>query len=120
MVMNFYKNNFWTSNKLDDVYKVDKNIAEKIFDISVNMGNKVGCSILQTALNYVSKDTYLIPDGVIGDKTIQALTSSHDYDILYKIIVVLQGRRYLEIVDKNPKQKVFLKGWIKRAFTDVK
>ena len=55
----------------------------------------------------------LNPDGIVGDKTIQAI-NNHDPKTLFTKIHERRKLFLENIVKNNPSQKIFLKGWLRR------
>ncbi|MTV61638.1 putative peptidoglycan-binding domain-containing protein, partial [Streptococcus pneumoniae] len=58
-------------------------------------------------------------DGIYGLDTISAINTVNPLVFIEKMIEK-QKNFYLKIVEKNPNQKIFLKGWLKRALYDGK
>jgi hypothetical protein len=54
----------------------------------------------------------------LGNKTIDALKvylskrGAQGEVVLLKILNIMQGQRYIEIVERNPSQEAFFYGWI--------
>lgn len=104
-----YYRDFWSKLRLDDLRG---DIAGEIFDTAVNMGQSVATEFAQRTCNYLGSK--LVEDGKMGPLTIQALRNyPYPIDIL-KILNALQLSRYVTIVQENPSQKRFAKGWLKR------
>jgi lysozyme family protein len=82
-------------------------IANKVFDMSVNMGSKQAHKLLQRAAGVGD-------DGVFGNGTLAAVNGS-DAVWLMRRICEAQKQFYLGLIVKNPKLKAFEKGWMKRA-----
>ncbi len=119
-VKDFYEENYW--NKIKGYELKDQKIANKVFDVAVNMGIGTSIKFLQKGLNILNRNEKnyknIVVDGIIGDKTLSALSSylSHDSNIhLLKIINILQGHRYIKIVENNHTQERFIRGWLKRV-----
>ena len=68
-----YKTDYWNRIRLNQIYNIY--IAAEIFDTAVNMGRKAAIIIVQKALNYLGEN--LIEDGIIGPRTIKALSLIH-------------------------------------------
>lgn len=119
-VKDFYKKNYWDKIKGDEL--IDQKIANKVFDVAVNMGIGTSIKFLQTGLNILNRCQKLYQnisiDGKIGNKTIEALKYylRNDKNIhLLKIINILQGNKYIRIVQNNKTQDKFIRGWLKRV-----
>lgn len=104
-IKEFYKLNYWDKVAGDSIVKED--IAHSIFDFGVNAG--VGTSIL-----LAQKVLGLEPLGVINNETLEKLNSIES-DIFISQFILAKIVRYLAIVKKNPNNKKFFYGWIKRA-----
>ncbi|TZF84507.1 hypothetical protein FW774_05835 [Pedobacter sp. BS3] len=117
LVQDFYKVHFWDINKLDSISEQD--IANELFDTGVNMGTSVAAKFLQEALNYSNKNqtSYpdLIVDGDIGPKTLATYQKQPNKKQLLKLLNILQGERYLNIIRNSPSQEVFLSSWFSRV-----
>lgn len=105
-----YKRDYWNKLNLDKVN--DHTVSLEIFDTGVNMGVTKAIFILQESLNYL-RHTLKI-DGIIGPITLAAV---NDYKYPRDLVKTLDGVQfmyYLNIVKKNPSQKKFARGWLKR------
>jgi lysozyme family protein len=83
-----------------------QDIANKIFDMGVLFGVGTAVRLLQTGLN-------LIVDGAFGPATLAAVNEADPYSLLqaYKTTLVSHA---IGIANAQPKDRVFLAGWIKR------
>jgi lysozyme family protein len=98
-----YKRDFW---KYDDV--LDQPLANKIFDMAVNMGH-MGIIILQ---RLVFKT--LSPDGIWGCETCDCVNRMDAGTLLTQYRLAL-SEHYKKIVANNPEDVKFLDGWLRRA-----
>ena len=105
-----YKNKYYLSNNLDKIK--DKRVALSIADWTINSGTW-GTKKAQQAVN-ILKGEILAVDGVLGEKSIEAINSIRP-EMFLNQYHVLQRRFYQAIVDHNASQKVFLKGWLNRV-----
>lgn len=103
-----YWQHFW---RYDGI--MDQPVAEKIFDLGVNMGPGTAHGIVQKAVNHVS-GSFLKVDGVLGPKSIAAINAA-DPDALLGELRARAVERYAFIVLNDPTQKTFLLGWARRA-----
>lgn len=89
-----------------------QDVANKIFDMAVNMGEGTANMIAQKAA--VSLGATLAVDGVFGPKTVAAINALEPprFMVAYKRLLVA---RYQEIVRRHPELAVFLPGWLTRA-----
>ena len=109
----FYTVSFW------DVFDCDnlpQQIANEVFEQSVNIGVFHCTKNIQKAVNLLNRDESLWEDisvdGKPGPGTKKALMKACEGDqkYLFGILNILQGARYVEI----GKEK-YIRGWIKRA-----
>ena len=105
-----YKNKYYLSNNLDKIK--DKRVALSIADWTINSGSW-GLKKAQLTINILKGDV-LIVDGVLGEKSIQAINSINP-ELFLTQYHELQRKFYKAIVDNNPSQSVFLKGWLNRV-----
>lgn len=129
LVKAFYKRNFWDKVHGDEL---PSKLARKTFDTAVNMGTRWGIRLLQKALNGINihrerrgqrplfRD--LEVDGIYGRNTRNAINVVFDeygkeegQELILDWYSNYQAERYHAIVTRNPSQKVFLKGWLRRA-----
>ena len=111
-----YKIFWWDKFKYGQI--ADQTIATKIFDFSVNMGATRAHILLQEALNNAF-DLRLECDGKLGPKTFHVLNAVLDGDEEQQLITAYCEAAwgfYQRLIAKNPKLKVFTKGWRNRAF----
>lgn len=119
-VQQFYRTEFWEKLKGDNISS--QLIANELFDTSVNMGTKIAGRFLQTALNALNRQGTLYPDitvdGGIGTTTLNALQQyliTDTEELLLKVLNILQGSRYIDIMQTNASQETFARGWFKRV-----
>jgi len=106
-VVSFYQTNFWHYNGINS-----QAIANKVFDLCVNMGSHHGITITQLALN--SLGVTVRPDGVYGPGTEAAINATPPGSLLPSM--KLQAEKYYEaIVVSHPEDSKFLADWIRRA-----
>lgn len=91
-------------------------IATKVFDMAVNMGASQAHKLVQRACNQCGHN--LVVDGILGGKSLGAINEislhGREEDLKYEIQDE-QKWFYEHIAEANPKLKVFLKGWLRRA-----
>ena len=105
LVNQFYKTYFWDKMGLDKV--ASQHIAEEMFVFGVNAGTRVAVKTAQRVVG--AKE-----DGMVGPATVAALDNYNEdkFDIRYDAEEVAY---YQELVNKNIKFSVYLKGWKNRA-----
>ena len=117
LVKDFYKEKFW------DVFLCDSlpyEIAEELFEISVNTGIMRASIILQTALNLLNRNERLYEDikvdGKAGPKTLSTLRlclQKNPTKLIYNVLNILQGAFYAELMLDNPDYEKYI-GWFNR------
>ena len=103
-----YRADYW---RWDDI--TDAAVAIKLFDIGVNCGTGTSIKLLQKAVNLLAASPINV-DGHLGPKTLAAANAQAP-DALLQALRKVQEGYYQAIVDRNPSQSVFLKGWFNRA-----
>lgn len=124
-----YRRLYWTRPGFDKVAAILPLIAEKLFDIGVNMGPKVAVEFLQRALNGLNREGGDFPDmlvdGQSGPKTLAALDAYRKTRamigerVLLRAIECLQGERYISLAEKRPANEAFLFGWLAHRIGNV-
>lgn len=119
MVKLFYQKNYW--DKFVGKEIANQEVANKLFDISVNMGVGRAKRFLQEAINLLNRNGNLTPDiavdGLVGSKTIAGLSDlfkAGDEKNVLKVLNLLQSEKYLVICRRDPTQEKFLRGWMSR------
>ena len=102
-----YKQNYWDRYGWNEL---EYPVALCCLDCCINHGGFA--SILQRAA--IECGQSVVVDGKFGPKTFAALKACQSLSLAYAIYN--QRKKYYEkIVARNPSQKVFLKGWMRRA-----
>jgi|HubBroStandDraft_3_1064219.scaffolds.fasta_scaffold543839_1 lysozyme family protein len=100
----FYLKYFWIPSNIGRID--DQALANKLFDLAVNMGQGTAIKLIQRAAGVAQ-------DGVIGPQTAAAVNAMHPVLVL-AILRTLAKDHYLDIVDANPSLQRFYNGWIAR------
>ena len=127
--MAIYRRLFWLRPRFDAVAKRVPRVAAELFDTGANMGPGVAATFLQralTALNRNGKDyPDLVPDGRIGERTLNALDGFLEArelrggeTVLLRALEALQGERYLSLAERRPANESFLYGWLANRIGD--
>lgn len=107
-----YKKDFWDNQGYSQIEDIA--LASKVFDLGVNMGTKNAVILLQRALK-ANGFKAIEDDGIYGSATLEALKNSD----AKKVLIALRSESagyYRRLVTANQSQKVFLKGWLNRAY----
>lgn len=99
-----YKIGYW--NKIKGDLIIDQDIAELLFDFAVNSGVRTASKKIQILVGVEA-------DGIIGKQTIEAINKANS-GRLFRMLFDVRVAYYKLIVQKNPSQKVFLRGWMNR------
>lgn len=112
---NLYFKYFWEKYNCQHL---PKPIDAAVFDQAVNGGGVAAIKLLQKALNKIG-GIFVRVDGQFGPETRAAINKiSNDKLLITQLLIhyrIAAGARYADIAAKNPSQKVFLKGWMRRA-----
>ena len=119
MVKDFYRETFWDDLKCDSLPGL---ISREVFEQAVNIGKRTAAKHLQRAVNLLNDNGKLFEDvnvdGVIGEKTITAVSKvcklGERKDLLFNILNILQGSRYIMLMERNPVYEKYI-GWFKRV-----
>lgn len=117
----FYQAHYW--DRFQGNHIPDQDLANKLFDIAVNMGVHRAVLFLQQGLNLLNRNERLyadiVEDGLLGPGTKRAIEGymiqEGDFEFLLKIINILQGSHYIKTMQKSPVQEKFARGWLKRV-----
>lgn len=109
LVEAFYRNNFWTQVRGDDL--ADQRVAGSLYDFAVNAGASSAVKVAQAALGVPA-------DGVLGPQTLAALNAARwdDFRLRFALAKV---RRYAQICNADRTQERFLLGWLNRTLSDL-
>lgn len=100
-----YKRDYWDKVHGDEI--ISEHIAFELFDTAVNMGVRTASKLLQVASGAFA-------DGVIGNKTLELINGT-DEELLLAKFKLAKVARYTYICEKNPNNRKFFYGWIRRT-----
>lgn len=104
---------YWQALRLDEVE--NQNVANKLFDMGINMGARQAALYAQRAANaLVAVDARVAEDGVIGSRTLAAINAA-DPIAYYQLLREFSAAYYRHVAAVNPAQAVNLAGWLRRA-----
>ena len=104
-----YEDCFWSPNKYAEINY--QRLANRMLDLSVNMGAKKANSLLQQAINSINAKTLAV-DGVIGEHTISC-TNAQNPQKLYAALIDMAELEYKEIAQFSDNAQ-WLQGWLTR------
>lgn len=108
-----YKDAFWDKQHCGDIR--DQALAEKFFDLSVNMGPGQAAKLLQRAVNTQGwPDIHVAEDGAVGPKTIEAVNRC-PASILLCDFQGLAAKFYRDLAASKPVLAKNLTGWLARV-----
>lgn len=120
LVETFYKAEFWDKFKGDEI--PSSLLANELFDTGINTGIQDGIEFLQIGLNVLNRNQALYADmavdGIFGTATMINLKTYLKTDpdvLLYKVMNVLQGKHYIDIMLKKGSQEKYARGWFNRV-----
>ena len=104
-----YRRDFWEKYGLGRIDNQD--VANKVFDLAVNMGPAPAIKILQCALCFVGQS--VVADGIFGADSLQAVNKNP----AGLLTAMRDGarRHYLNLANHNPSLSRYLTGWMARA-----
>jgi lysozyme family protein len=108
-IQQFYLINYWNANSTGSIN--DQQIANQVFDTSVNMGVGRSAEFLQQAAG-------VTVDRVIGPHTLAAVNAANP-QTLYNKFIALRKQYYQNIIANNPSQAQFKNSWFSRLWPYV-
>lgn len=123
LVSGWYRSEWWDRLGLT---ALPQDLANEIFEQSVNLGKggsgkkvQLVCNAFNRAKAGNSLFADLAVDGVIGPRTLDALAAllarRTDEKALVHALNCMQGAHYIEVAARNPSQRKFVDGWMKRT-----
>jgi lysozyme family protein len=108
-----YQRDFWNPLRLREVK--NQVLATEVLDTAVNCGVDTAAMILQRAINLTNFPAVdIVEDGRIGAVTVAAVNHHRRPAALYKMLNVLQGMRYVKIIEARPQSEEFVNSWMAR------
>lgn len=101
-----YQSFFWDRLHISGLNQA---IATAILDTAVNQGQVTAVKLAQHCLG-----TNVLPDGLMGPDTLNALDKVNPELFIYSYVGMLQDR-YSDFCINATNQIVFLKGWLRRS-----
>jgi lysozyme family protein len=103
---------YWFPMRLNEIES--QNVANKLFDMAVNMGVRQAAVYAQRAVNMLAGSARLAEDGVIGAQTLAVVNAVNPAAYQQKLCE-LSAAHYRHVAAVNPAQAENLWGWLKRA-----
>lgn len=106
--------------RFDEIYAINAQVGVELIDTGVNMGPGTAAIFFQRALNGLNLGDYqdLFVDGAIGKLSIDAFKKFYSRRgvqgcrVMYRLLNGVQANRYLDITERDKRQRKFLFGWI--------
>jgi lysozyme family protein len=89
-------------------------IAGKVFDLGVNLGQQTATKLLQRALNNLGISPPLAIDGHCGQHTIEAANATLPGPVLFRLRQEAKNH-YISLAAEHPGLRKYLKGWLRRV-----
>jgi len=119
--IDIYVSDYWDVLCLDSIAEACPVVAERLFDIGVNMGTGRAAEWLQRILNALNQNARLWPDiavdGALGDETLSAFSAyigargTSGCTVLVDYLRAMQGHFYIDLAERRPKDEAFVYGW---------
>lgn len=104
-----YLRDFW---KTEYEQISDQQLANKVFDFSVNMGAASAVRLLQRAINFCGWG--IAEDGIFGPETLKRVNGLPASNLI-DALKLTAANHYRAIVAAKPEEEKFLRGWLARA-----
>lgn len=98
------------------INRLPEPIVRIMFDMAVNHGPSIAVKILQRVINAAGFGPIAV-DGIIGPVTIMKAEIAHREMGPFLVNALVDERKnfYRRIVENDPSQSAFIKGWLRRA-----
>jgi len=111
---NIYKGEFWENKLFEQIEK--QIVCNYYFDMSINHGESQSTKIVQRSLWAANEKFEIVKDdGIFGFETLKHINRQPAYSLLSCMMSERSGF-YRLLVEKDPSQKEFLNGWLKRCY----
>jgi len=107
-----YKRDFWDKGGYDNID--DTAVADKVFNLAVNMGARRAHKLIQRAMMSVGVE--LVEDGILGPKSFSAINSVDNNALLAAYRSEAAGY-YRVLIARRKKFLKYKNGWLKRAYS---
>lgn len=112
-----YKKHFWDKYNYGLLH--DQDIANKLFDMTVNMGPSQSHKIAQRALRAVGIKG-VVDDGILGPRSLEAIQRVYTDDLEVAYLAAVRSEQagfYRVLAATKPSLGKFLNGWLNRAYS---
>lgn len=111
-----YQRDFWEPLRLGEFES--QALATEIFDTAVNCGQGTGGNLVIHLVNIFGPAHYKLtgrPNAEMIEWINQYTRKKANRTTFFKALNVLQGERYLEIIEKNPRMMKYCNSWFSRV-----
>ncbi len=114
--MCIYRSQWWRKYHYNKIH--EQALANKVFDLSVNMGASEANRLLQKAYCKVG-DSSIKVDGILGPKTFAYINHLPEEQTkrLLSVYRDMAAEHYCKLVQQRPSEKQFLQGWLHRVYS---
>lgn len=105
-IESFYQVNYWNVNQTGSIN--DQQIANQVFDTSVNCGTGRGAEFLQQAAG-------VTVDRQVGPITLAAVNAANA-ETLYNQFIAIRKQYYINLIAANPSLAQFQNSWFSRLW----
>lgn len=123
-VKTFYEERFW--DPISGSLIPDQTLANRLFDMAVNMGIPRTVRMVQRVLNVMNKQAQLYKDlrldGDMGEKTRTAIEKFLEHgsvELFLRLLDIVQGSHYINLAENQETQEAFMWGWLRRLGGDA-
>ena len=109
-VKNFYIVEYWNTLRLSEIN--DQQVANNLFDCSINPCIESAAHVMQEAVNSVKPGT-LVVDGKIGPLTVAAVNALNG-EAMFNAINAIRKANYEKRVQLSPRMAQWLRVWLNR------
>lgn len=109
LIARFYRVEFWDLLNCDRM--ADDKVAGLVFSCGVNCGQATTARMVQRVVEAEV-------DGVLGPKTLEAVNGCNTAYFI-GLFTMARVARYTAIVERDPGQRKFFYGWIRRAMREA-
>lgn len=119
-----YREEFWDNNRLEDIARISRTVAQEVYDSGVNVGPARAARWLQGSLNMFNfgpgVPADLIEDGRIGRATLNMLEfflkrrGAEGLTVLLRALNGFQFEHYKDLAKADLSQRSFTFGWVSK------
>jgi lysozyme family protein len=112
--LEFYREKYWEGQHLHRLTRDRQELANQLYDASVNNGRRQAALWVQRALK-AGGDRAVKVDGELGPATAAGLNAATRWLDVLKMVECQQGVLYMQLALDDRTQTRFIHGWLKRV-----